>query len=66
MRSNKTYVTFFDAVKIQKLNRIYKSIKISNSNNFLVVYGDDLANVNLGKLKESILFLKVKNFSHCF
>ena len=67
VRSNKTYVTFFDAGEnTKKLNRIYKSIKISNSNNFLVVYGDDLANVNLGKLKEKYFVFKGKNFSHCF
>ena len=59
--SNKIYIKFFDAGEnTKKLNRIYKSIKRSKFQDFLVVYGDDIANVNLSKLIKKYISLKKK------
>ncbi len=59
--SNKIYIKFFDAGEnTKKLNRIYKSIKQSKFQDFLVVYGDDIANVNLSKLIKKYISLKKK------
>lgn len=46
-------VSYFDAgKKTKKLTRIYKSLKFTSLENFLIVYGDDLANLNFKKIKE--------------
>jgi glucose-1-phosphate cytidylyltransferase len=59
LKLKKLSISFFDAGKnTSKMTRIFKSKKYSNSN-LLIVYGDDLANVNLDpKLK--IFFLQIK------
>ena len=57
-KKDKTYISYFDAGEnTKKLNRIYKSIKQSDTEDFLIVYGDDIANVNLDKLKKNIFNL---------
>jgi len=59
LKSKKLLISFFDAGNnTSKMKRILKSIKYSNSN-LLIVYGDDLANVNLSKIKN--LFFINKN-----
>ena len=56
LKSDKTYISFFDAGEnTKKLTRIYKSINKSYFDNFLILYGDDIANVNLKKLVEKYL-----------
>ena len=55
-KKDKTYISYFDAGEnTKKLNRIYKSIKQSDTEDFLIVYGDDIANVNLDKLKKKYI-----------
>ena len=62
-KKDKTYISYFDAGEnTKKLNRIYKSIKQSDTEDFLIVYGDDIANVNLDKLKKNIFNLIKKKF----
>ena len=61
LKLNKTYVTFFDAGEnTKKLTRIYKSLKKSSLDDFLIVYGDDLANVDLDNLVKKYIKLKKK------
>ncbi len=64
VKPDKIIITFFNAgEKTKKLSRIYKSIKKSKYKDYLVVYGDDIANVNLRKLvREYILHKKKKIF----
>ncbi len=48
---NKNNISLFDAGKnTNKLNRINKSLKFLKNESFLVVYGDDLSNVNLNQV----------------
>ena len=50
--SNKSLISYFDAgKKTKKITRIYKSLKFTSLKNFLIVYGDDLANLNFKKIK---------------
>ena len=67
LRLSKTYITLFDAGEnTKKLSRIYKSLKKSSLDDFLILYGDDLANVNLEKLTNKYIRLKKKkDFSDC-
>ena len=61
LKLNKTYVTFFDAGEnTKKLTRIYKALKKSSLDDFLIVYGDDLANVDLDNLVKKYIKLKKK------
>lgn len=61
LKSDKTYISFFDAGEsTKKLFRIYKSINKSKFDNFLVLYGDDIANVNLEKLVKKYSYFKKK------
>ena len=61
LKLNKTYVTFFDAGEnTKKLTRIYKSLKKSTLDDFLIVYGDDLANDDLDNLVKKYIKLKKK------
>ncbi len=47
----KKFVSYFNAGKnTKKITRIFKSINYTNNEDFLVIYGDDLANVNLNKV----------------
>lgn len=47
----KINISFFDAgKKTNKLNRIYKSLKYVQNENFIVTYGDDIANIDYDKL----------------
>tara|TARA_B110000003_G_C16575842_1_gene506114 strand:+ start:40 stop:789 length:750 start_codon:yes stop_codon:yes gene_type:complete len=51
IKNNKININYFDAGnKTSKLNRILKSSKKIELDNFLVTYGDGLADVNLKKL----------------
>ena len=51
IKKNKINISVFDASKkANKLNRIYKSFKYSDKNDFFVTYGDGLANINIKKL----------------
>ena len=60
LKSKKLSISFFDAGKnTSKMTRIFKSKKYSNSN-LLIVYGDDLANVNLDKIKDLFFANKKK------
>jgi len=57
--SKKILISFFDAgKKTNKLTRIIKSKNYTNLSNLLIVYGDDLANINFKKVKN--LFFKFK------
>ena len=61
INSNKIFISFFDAGEnTNKLTRIYKSINKSCFDDFLVLYGDDIANVDLKKLVKKYLNLKQK------
>ena len=51
IKQDKININYFDAGKeTSKLDRVLKSFKKIESNNFLTTYGDGLANVNLKKL----------------
>ena len=51
IKKNKININYFNAgTKTSKLDRILKSLSKMKSNNFLVTYGDGLANINLKKL----------------
>jgi len=57
--SKKKIISYFDAGKnTNKMTRIVKSKKYSNFDNLLIVYGDDIVNVNFEKIKT--LFFKNK------
>ena len=59
LKSKKTLISFFDAGKeTNKMTRIYKSKNYTNLNDLLIIYGDDLANINFKKIKD--LFFKNK------
>lgn len=61
LNSNMSIISYFDAGKnTKKFTRIYKSLKFTNFENFLVIYGDDLANLNLKKVKKIYLSHKRK------
>ena len=61
LSSNINIISYFDAGKnTKKMTRIYKSLRFSNLENFLVVYGDDLANLNFKKIKDLYSFHKKK------
>ena len=52
LESNISIISYFDAGKnTKKITRIYKSLKFTSLENLLVVYGDDLANLNFKKIK---------------
>ena len=52
LQSEKKIISYFDAGKsTNKMTRIIKSKKYSNFCNFLIVYGDDIVNVNFEKIK---------------
>ena len=57
---DKINISLFDAGKnTNKLNRIYKSLKYIIDDNFIVAYGDDLADINFNKIiKKYNFFLK--------
>ena len=57
--SKKKLISYFDAGKnTNKLTRIVKSKKYSNFENLLIVYGDDIVNIDFKKIKT--LFFKNK------
>ena len=59
LESKKILISFFDAGKnTNKMKRILKSKNYTNFNNLLIVYGDDLANINFKKVKS--VFFKFK------
>jgi len=59
LKSKKILISFFDAgKKTNKMTRIIKSKKYTNLSDLLIVYGDDLANINFKKVKN--LFFKFK------
>lgn len=50
--SSKILISYFDAGKnTNKMTRIFKSKKYSDFDNLLIIYGDDLANINFKKNK---------------
>ncbi len=57
--SKNKLISYFDAGKnTNKMSRIVKSQKYSNFDNLLIVYGDDIVNINFKKIKN--LFFKNK------
>jgi glucose-1-phosphate cytidylyltransferase len=51
IKKNKININFFNAgKKTSKLNRILKSLNKIKSNNFLITYGDGIADINLKRL----------------
>ena len=59
LKSKKILISFFDAgKKTNKMTRIIKSKNYTNLNDLLIVYGDDIANINFKKVKN--LFFKFK------
>tara|TARA_B110000259_G_scaffold185221_1_gene233798 strand:+ start:1832 stop:2584 length:753 start_codon:yes stop_codon:yes gene_type:complete len=58
--SSKINIKFFNAgLQTSKLNRIQKSIKFLNQKDFLVTYGDGLADININSLQKK--YFKLKN-----
>tara|TARA_B100000073_G_C23679439_1_gene551924 strand:+ start:585 stop:1346 length:762 start_codon:yes stop_codon:yes gene_type:complete len=58
---DKINISLFDAGKnTNKLNRIYKSLKYIIDDNFIVAYGDDLADINFNKIIKKYNNLKKK------
>jgi len=59
--SSKINIKFFNAgLQTSKLNRIQKSIKFLNQKDFLVTYGDGLADININSLQKQYFKLKKK------
>ena len=59
--SDKLNISFFDAGKnTSKLSRIYKSLNYLISDDLLVAYGDDLANIKLSQLFKKFYLYKKK------
>jgi len=57
LNSNLSIISYFDAGKsTKKISRIYKSLKFTKFENLLVVYGDDLANLNFKRIKKIYSF----------
>lgn len=61
IKSNRINISLFNAgEKTSKLMRIFRSLKYTINDDFLVTYGDDLANVNLKKLVKKYYLLNRK------
>ena len=61
LKANMINISFFSAGNnTTKLSRIFKSLKYIIDENLLVVYGDDLANINLKQLFKKFYFFKRK------
>lgn len=61
LKNNKINISFFDAGrKTNKLTRVSKSLRYIIGKDLLVVYGDDLANINLNKLFHRFNMFKKK------
>ena len=64
IKSNRINISLFNAgEKTSKLMRIFRSLKYTINDDFLVTYGDDLANVNLKKLVKKYYLLNRKKFA---
>ena len=58
---SKINIKFFNAgLQTSKLSRIQKSIKFLNQKDFLVTYGDGLADININSLQKKYFKLKKK------
>tara|TARA_B100001057_G_scaffold479208_1_gene550559 strand:- start:104 stop:868 length:765 start_codon:yes stop_codon:yes gene_type:complete len=59
LQSKNKIISYFDAGKdTNKMTRIVMSLKYSSFNNLLIVYGDDIVNIDFKKIKD--LFFKNK------
>jgi glucose-1-phosphate cytidylyltransferase len=61
LKNNKINISYFDAGKnTNKMTRISKSLKYIIDKDLLVVYGDDLANINLNQVFNKFYIFKKK------